>query len=71
MLLNKSCLCKLCYWIIDDGTAKNSAKKFTAANLLRRKDVFYRNMLTVVKSYHRVYALILKTNLTITVMYNY
>jgi len=40
--------------ILDDRNLQNSSKKFSAAKLLARKDRFYRNMLTIVKSYHRV-----------------
>lgn len=40
--------------LLGDGNVKNSVKKFSAAKLLRRKDTFYRNLLGIVKSYHRV-----------------
>jgi len=44
----------------DSGNVKNSAKKFTAVKLLRRKDIFYKNLLAIVKSYHRVCTQIFK-----------
>ena len=40
--------------MLDDRNVKNAVKKFSAAKLLRRKDTFYRNLLAIVKSYHRV-----------------
>jgi len=48
------------YVMLDDGNVKNSAKKFPAAKLLKRKDTFYRNLLAVVKSYHRVFVKFLR-----------
>ena len=45
-----------CVDLLDSGNVKNSTKKFTAAKLLRRRDVFYKNLLTILKAYHRVCA---------------